>query len=156
MNIRKTKQQTELLKLVGDINWDLFVTLTFSSKRTMAEASKVLRMFFISVERASFGKQANTLRIVRFPVIEHTAEATHFHILMIKPVDKNYAEFRNLLAHKWRKLSGTGKANLTANGEWYQPINDTYEDRTKVINYTTKYVNSDYETVDFQNTTITN
>lgn len=152
--IKKTKQQYELLNLAGNIEWDLFVTLTFNSKRTMLQASKTLSAFFINVERASFGKQANTMRISRFPVIEHTAEATHFHILMIKPTDKKYAEFKDLLSKKWKRLSGTGWSNLRINGEWYKPIKDTDEDREKVINYTTKFVNTNYETVDFENTTI--
>ena len=156
MTIKLTRQQLELLNLTDEVNWDLFVTLTFNSQRTMLQASKTLSSFFRHVERACFGRQANAMRLIRLPVIEHSAEATHFHIVMIKPADKKYAEFRDLLSKKWKKLSGAGWSNLRANGEWYKPIKATTEDREKTINYITKYVNSSFETVDFENTTITN
>lgn len=137
--------------------WDVFITLTFSNKLTNEQVRRTLHRYFMHIERACFGRQAKVQKLFRAPVIEETAEATHVHILMIKPHDRKHSWFRDLLRSKWCGLNGVGKANLRKGnlderGKWYQLITNTDVDRDKVIAYITKYVPKDYSTVDFENT----
>jgi hypothetical protein len=147
----KTNEQQSLLSLTSGCGWDVFLTLSFTGKRTMTEASKTLRQLIIHLERKCFGRSDK--RLVRFPVIEHTSEATHFHILLCKPDDKSHDYFRGLVVEKWKRLTGCGWANLRVKEQkFYQEISDSKEDRKRVTDYITKYVDSSYETVDFENT----
>ena len=152
--MHKTEQQCGILQLASTTPWDLFVTLTFTSRRTQEQVTKALKAYFISLERTCFGRQSRYNNINRLPVIEHTAEATHVHIVMEKPDDHKHTHFRDLLLNKWLKIKGAGKANLRKSVEgksWYEPITNTDEDREKVINYITKHVDRDFSTIDIEN-----
>ena len=150
----KTKQQQKMMEMASNDKWDLFVTLSFTTIKTQDQVTKSLKLFFISVERTCFGRQATNKLIHRLPVIEHTSEATHIHLLIIKPYDKKFSEFRDVLMTKWKKVSGSGWSNLRkkdGGSTWYMAITDTNEDRENVINYITKHIPHDYKTVDFEN-----
>ena len=151
----KTQQQVQLSKMTGTVNWDAFVTLTFVGKMTPAAVTKAIKTFCVSVERACFGRKKQK-RLLRVPIIEQTAEATHVHLLVKKPSDRKHNWFRKLLADKWRKIRSSGWANLRKKHEegkssWYAVIADTKQDRDNVAGYITKYVPHDYSSVDIEN-----
>jgi len=157
MTIKLTNEQNVLVEMTGSIKWNLFVTLSFTSKRKAFDASKTLSVFMKHLERACFGRQASTKKVSRFAVLEHSESASHYHIVMIKPEDKSEDDFRRLMAKHWRKLNGTGSANTCVkkgNKKWYIPIKQSSEDMLKVQNYITKDVANNYETVDYINTVL--
>lgn len=148
------KQQILIDKLANNKEWDLFVTLTFSKKYDDEYISKTLRQFFICVERSCFGRKAKSKRIYRLPTIEHTFEASHLHVMIKKPENYKYDEFRDLLIKKWMKMYGCGRANLNkknSHKKWYLKINDSKKDRKKVLNYITKNVDKNFNGLDINN-----
>lgn len=157
MAYKSTEQQGEIAALAGSTEWNLLVTLTFTSARTQEQVTKALNAYFISIERRCFGRRASYERLKRLPVIEHTAEAIHVHIVMVKPENWKHKKFRDLLLAKWLKINGAGQSNLrkTDDGKsWYESIANTAEDRKKVVEYITKDVANDYSSVDFENIVI--
>jgi len=154
MAYQNTAEQDELLNLASGNKWDLLVTLTFSSTRTQEQVTKALKAYFVSIDRSCLGKGARYTCIKRLPVIEHTAEATHVHIVIVKPARWSNQDFRQLLSTKWLKIRGAGKSNLqkmNRDKSWYEPIGDTDTDRRNVIGYITKYVSKDFSSVDIEN-----
>jgi len=90
------------------------------------------------------------------PCIEHTADATHVHLVIKKPNHFSHRNFKNLLAAKWKKIKFSGWSNLRMTNKngltgWYEIIEDTETDRHKVTDYITKHVPHDFSTVDFEN-----
>jgi len=149
-----TDQQDGILKLASNTKWNLFITLTFTSTRTQEQVTKALKVFFLAIDRTCFGRQDGYKHVKTFPIIEHTAEATHVHIVMVKPEHYKYAKFRDVLIKKWQKIKGAGQANLQKSDSeksWYEQIVDTAPDRKQVISYMSKQVSKDYSSVDFEN-----
>ena len=154
MAFTKTKQQVAILELAKVREWNVLVTLTFTSLMTQEQVTRALKPFLVAVERACFGRQAKVKSIHCLPVIEHTAEATHVHLAMLKPDDCKHKQFRDIMSRKWLKIKGAGRANLRIDEDrksWYEPIKDTDADRERVVCYISKKVASDYETVDIEN-----
>ena len=147
----KTEQQEELQQIhKGD--FDTFITLTFpwsAWKRTADSVTSVLSALFKHIERQCFGRQAGSNKIARLITLEYTAsEGSHLHIALKKPSDKTHEQFKTIIRNKWKRLNGTGKANLN-NSAWYQEITDTDEDRETVVSYITKDTDSKYSNVIF-------
>lgn len=151
----KTEEQQNLNEMIKQVEWDLFITLTFNRKRSQIEMTDSLKSFFMFVERKVFGRQ-KMKRLLRVAVFEETAESNHVHLLMKKPEFIKHAIFREILSDKWKKVRFSGWNNLRKNNEsWYESINDTREDRNNVAFYSTKHVDKDYASVDFQNMVLT-
>ncbi len=140
--------QNEMIAWVGKRRWDVFVTLTFKHKVTPKVASKTLHHFFNHLSR-----KCKTKEIKRVPVLEHTANASHYHMTLSKPNNLTNADFQRLIRDCWTKLKGTGVSNLLLrnNGKessWYEEIGNTKEDIENVIGYMTKTIGNGNETLD--------
>jgi len=90
-------------------------------------------MFFNFLERKCFGRNKLNKHISRVPVLEHSEQASHFHVILIKPAGLSDNDFQRRVRYCWTKLKGTGVANLQLRGNgkeaaWYLPIHRSPED----------------------------
>jgi len=154
MAYTRTQQQLLLRELTVNTEWNTLLTLTFpwsKHKKTHDDVTSTLDKFLWHVEVACYGRQAKANKLARFPVLEYSAsEGSHLHILMVKPDHIRHSKFKNIVRTKWKRLDGTGKANMTDDSGFYRAINNTDEDRLTVFDYSSKAVKSNYDTVIFQ------
>jgi hypothetical protein len=158
MKYIKTDQQILIKELLNNTEFDLFVTLTFpwsKHRKTHDDIAPTLNAFFRHVETKCFGRQSK--KISRFPVIEYSKkeDATHIHVLMMKPENKTHLEFRCILRSKWVRLDGTGKSNMGNQPDkhgksWYEVIGSSQKDSCRVEFYTSKDIEANYDTAIFQ------
>ncbi len=150
----RPEHQQEIVDWIGDRKWDLFITLTFYNKVTDNVANKTLKTFLTHLSRKCYGRQKK--RVECFAVLEHTANASHFHLTMNQPKHWCDVDFKKAVRKCWMKLKGTGVNNLLLknNGKdksWFEYINDTKEDVAQVIGYMTKHVNKNCDTLAINN-----
>ena len=143
--------QEQMIAWVGNRRWDSFVTLTFRNKVSSKVASKTLNQFFKHLGRTCLGKSKQDIK--RVPVLEHTASASHYHIVLNKPENWTDEGFKREMRDCWSKLKGTGICNLVLrnNGKessWYEEIGNTKEDIERVVGYMTKTVGDNNEALD--------
>jgi len=149
-------QQKGLIEWFYKKNFDRFVTLTFTKKQEVETANKTLKEFFNRLEKKCFGRQYKNMSICRLPVLEHTANSSHFHVVLKKPNNWTDENFKRLLREQWSKLKGTGFTNLLLrnNGKdssWYENILGTDEDKKRVVGYMTKGLDKNFSTLDIDN-----
>jgi len=154
---KDSAQQKELKEWLHKIDFDRFVTLTFINQQHTAVANRTLSEFFKRIERKCFGRSKyKIINISRLPVLEHTENASHFHVALKKPSNWSDDDFKRLLKVQWSKLKGTGFTNLLLrnNGKessWYETIVDTNDDKQRVIGYMAKRLDSNFSTLDIDN-----
>lgn len=146
----KTKVQLAYQELLNshstNNNLDTFVTLTFQKIETMDSITNITKRYFIHLHRAVYGRQASKHKIQRIITIEHTEGSSHLHLMIEKPTHLKHLEFKNLMRDKWKRLVGTGKANLN-NSEWYKEIKATQEDKDNSLFYITKTIDKHPENI---------
>jgi len=149
-------QQKALKEWFHKEDFDRFVTLTFMKQQQPLAANRTLKEFFNRVERKCFGRRHKRKNITRLPVLEHTANASHFHVALKKPSNWSDDDFKRLLRDQWSKLKGTGFTNLLLrnNGKdssWYEKILDADEDKQRVVGYMAKGLDRNFSTLGIDN-----
>ena len=145
---QNTIYQNQVIEWVGNRRWDLFVSLTFRHKVTEEVASKTLNQFFKHLCR-----KCKTKEIKRVPLLEQTANASHYHMTLNKPDNWTDDDFKRAMRDCWCELKGTGISNLLLrnNGEkrsWYQVIGNTKGDVEHVVGYMTKTLGNTNDALD--------
>ena len=140
-------QQTELQKAaaewLGEVNWNLAMTLTFRGKRGTSHAlATSLYGRFLPRLREILGRNgARNYRIPMAPIIEGSneqlrergvvgtdgREATHIHVLLRVRGD-DPLKYKDAIASAWRATNrrcGDPKVSCPNSNDWYLPIRDT-------------------------------
>lgn len=154
MTYEQSIEQKQIYKMAKDIKWDVLLTLTFpwqAAKKSHDEVGGTLSACLRHVEGSCYGRKAKYNKLLNLPFLEYShTDSTHLHVLLVKPSHIEHAEFQTIIKNKWARLSGTGKANMKTHGGFYKVIRDAPEDQEKVLNYCSKDVSNNYDTMVIQ------
>ena len=157
-------QQTELQKAtaewLGEVNWNLAMTLTFRGKRGTSHAlATSLYGRFLPRLREIVGRNgARNYRIPMAPIIEGSneqlrergvvgtdgREATHIHVLLRVRGD-DPLKYKDAIASAWRATNrrcGDPKVSCPNSDKWYLPLRDS-EARERMTGYFLKHQAAD-------------